>query len=91
MTVLLDTDHFSILQYDEQPAASVLQARLALVPSDDVAVCIVSFQEQTQGWLAYLNRARKPAEILKGFFNLQDLLRHYGRVGGCAVRSTGNE
>jgi tRNA(fMet)-specific endonuclease VapC len=77
MPVLLDTDHFSVLQRNEQPAASVLQSRLSALPGDDVLVCIVSFQEQAKGWLAFINRARKPDEIIRGFDYLHDLLRHY--------------
>jgi tRNA(fMet)-specific endonuclease VapC len=50
---------------------------LAQLPDDNVRVSIVSFQEQARGRLAYINRARKPADILKGFFYLHDLLRHY--------------
>ena len=61
MPVVLDTDHLSILQWREQPACDRLLARLANSAPDDIATTIVSFHEQVQGWLAYLNRARKPA------------------------------
>lgn len=74
MAVLLDTDHISILHYWEQPAAEILDARLKQFPDNEIKVSIVSFQEQMQGWLAYLGHARKPREILKGF---ADLLRDY--------------
>jgi tRNA(fMet)-specific endonuclease VapC len=76
MIVLLDTDHFSILQYQDR-FAPALQQRLDKLPSDDIRVCIVSFQEQARGWLSYINSARKPEQILRGFLHLQDLLRHY--------------
>jgi tRNA(fMet)-specific endonuclease VapC len=74
--VLLDTDHFSILQYDDA-AAAVLRGRLAALFGDDIGVSIVSFQEQAKGWLAYIHRARKPDQVLKGFSFLHDLLAHY--------------
>ena len=45
MPVLLDTDHLSVLQWQEQPACERLLARLDLLPADDVATSIVSFQE----------------------------------------------
>ena len=76
MIVLLDTDVFSILQY-EQPSGAVLQSRLDRLSGDEIRVSIVSFQEQARGWLAYINRARKPDQVLKGFSYLHDLLRHY--------------
>ena len=77
MIVLLDTDHFSILQRQHGSTRSVLQARLAQVPVGDIKLSIVSFQEQAQGWLAFIHRARKPEEVLRGFFDLQEMLRHY--------------
>jgi tRNA(fMet)-specific endonuclease VapC len=77
LLVLLDTDHFSILQREEQPAAGALRSRLRQLPTDQVTVSIISFQEQVQGWLAYINRARKAEQILKGFADLHDLLRNY--------------
>jgi tRNA(fMet)-specific endonuclease VapC len=77
LAVLLDTDHFSILQLDQHPVASVLHARLAHLAVSEVATSIISFQEQAQGWLAYIRRARKAGEVLKGFSYLHDLLNHY--------------
>ena len=76
MIVLLDTDHFSILQH-EQPAAMILRRRLDELPGNEVCVSIVSFQEQSRGWLAYLHRARKPEQVLKGFKYLQNMLHDY--------------
>ncbi len=63
MPVLLDTDHLSILQWRELPACDRLLERLDQVPPDDIATSIISFQEQAQGWLAYLKRSRKPEQI----------------------------
>jgi tRNA(fMet)-specific endonuclease VapC len=76
MTVLLDTDHVSILQYEDE-AAVVLRRRLAGLPADAVHACIVSFQEQARGWLAYLHRSRKREQILKAYADLQTLLKDY--------------
>jgi tRNA(fMet)-specific endonuclease VapC len=77
LAVLLDTDHISILQHGEWPAVDVLRSRLKQLPVTDVRVTIVSFQEQVQGWLAYLRRARKRPETLKGFSKLLMVLRDY--------------
>ena len=77
MAFLLDTDHISILHHRERPAVEILESRLDQIPESEIKVSIISFQEQTQGWLAYLRRARKPAHILKGFADLHNLLRYY--------------
>ena len=58
MIVLLDTDHFSILQYRDASAA-ILQSRLEKLSGNDIGVSIVSFQEQARdGWPIFTARAR---------------------------------
>ena len=76
MIVLLDTDHISVMQYQDQ-AAATLESHLAAFSGDAVRVSIVSFQEQARGWLAYLHRARTREHILKGYAHLQNLLVYY--------------
>jgi tRNA(fMet)-specific endonuclease VapC len=75
--VLLDTDHLSVLQGEEQPACDRLRARLRQLAPDDVATSIVSFHEQVQGWLAYLNRARKPEQIVAAYAKLEKIWRSF--------------
>ena len=77
MDALLDTDHFSILQQRREPECSNLEKRMQSFPSPLIKTSIVSFQEQARGWLAWIHRARKPAELLKGYYFLQELLRYY--------------
>ncbi|MCI0681327.1 MAG: type II toxin-antitoxin system VapC family toxin [Gemmataceae bacterium] len=77
MDALLDTDHFSILQQRRQPACFYLEKRLQSPPVPTVKISIVSFQEQARGWLAWLHRARKPPDVLKGYSFLQELLHWY--------------
>ena len=77
MPVLLDTDHLSILQWEEQPACDRLLARLAPLAPDDIATTIVSFHEQVQGWLAYLNRARKPEQVVRSYAKLEAIWRSF--------------
>ena len=75
--VVLDTDHLSVLQWQEQPACRHLLARLDALPSDDIATTIVSFHEQVQGWLAYLNRARKPEQVVLAYGKLEAVWRSF--------------
>jgi tRNA(fMet)-specific endonuclease VapC len=77
VAVLLDTDHLSVLQWEEQPACDRLRERLRGLPPDDVATSIISFQEQVQGWLAFLNRARKPAQIVTAYVRLETIWRWF--------------
>ena len=77
MAVLLDTDHLSVLQWEEQPACNRLLARLDELPPDDIATSIVSFQEQVQGWQAIVKRARKPAQIVHAYTRLEQIWRWF--------------
>src|SRR4051794_17079470 len=75
--VVLDTDHLSVLQWQEQPACDRLLARLEQLYPDDIATTIVSFHEQVQGWLAYLNRARKPGSVVLAYAKLEAIWRSF--------------
>lgn len=77
MPVILDTDHLSVLQWQEQPACEHLLSRLAQIPPDDIATTIVSFHEQVQGWLAYLKRARQARQIVHAYDKLEAMWRSF--------------
>ncbi len=77
MPVVLDTDHLSVLQWQEQPACDRLLARLDQLPLDDVATTLVSFHEQVEGWLAYLKRARKPQDVVHAYAKLEAVWRSF--------------
>jgi tRNA(fMet)-specific endonuclease VapC len=51
--------------------------RLDRLPPDDVATSIVSYHEQAQGALAYLNRARTPRQIVTAYLKLETIWRWF--------------
>lgn len=51
---ILDTDHFTFLQQAHSAESSRLHEQAEI----DVAVTIVSLEEQSRGWLAYIKKAR---------------------------------
>ena len=53
--ILLDTDHLSLLQVRDAPAAFALHARLEASP-DTVVTTVITLEEQMRGWLALLHR-----------------------------------
>lgn len=59
--VILDTDHVSLLAREHSPATSHLRVRLAALAEEEVATTIVTYEEQSRGWLAVLRRARSPS------------------------------
>jgi tRNA(fMet)-specific endonuclease VapC len=64
---LLDTDHISILQRQSGAEYARLIARIAQVPRADLAFCIVSFHEQALGCNAYIARAKKSVDVVRGY------------------------
>jgi tRNA(fMet)-specific endonuclease VapC len=88
MPVVLDTDHLSVIEWREEPAYSRLLPCLDQPAPDDVATTIVSFQEQLQGWLAYLNRARKPKQVVLADGKLEQIWRWFLKMN---VLSFGDE
>jgi len=55
--VVIDTDHMTFLHRAESVEGSRLKLRLSGVAFAGVSTTIVSFEEQTRGWLSYMARA----------------------------------
>lgn len=79
--ILLDTDTLSIAQHPESRESLVLQRRLLAVPPDEViAASIVSYDEQTRGWLGYFAKSRTGEAQLKAYDKLLKHLAYWRRV-----------
>ena len=74
--LVLDTDHVSLLQWGAGDQAQRLRSRLQAV-DEEVAVTIVSYEEQTRGWLAYVARARTLGEQVEAYRRLRRHLDVY--------------
>jgi tRNA(fMet)-specific endonuclease VapC len=73
---VLDTDTLSLLQ---ERHASVM-ARVATCAADDLAITVVSVEEQLSGWYRRLRRAKKPEELAKVYDRLTDAVRSLSRL-----------
>jgi tRNA(fMet)-specific endonuclease VapC len=67
---LLDTDTLTLVQFDHP---KVIQ-RLAAHPDIDIAVAILSVQEQMRGWLGRLNRLTMPDKLADWYEELTNRL-----------------
>lgn len=74
MRYLLDTDHLSILQRGTGTEFTALAARMSAVPAGEFALCVVSLHEQVLGCHTYLSRARKAAELVRGYSLMRQVL-----------------
>lgn len=73
---ILDTDQVSLLQRGNAAVA----ARLAALATSDVAITMITGEEQLQGRLSVIRRARTQTEIVRGYERLYETLRFYGSV-----------
>jgi tRNA(fMet)-specific endonuclease VapC len=74
---LLDTDVISILQGRSQPAYGRLTHRMGQRRRTDFYVSVVSLHEQLTGAHAFINSARKPADLAHGYRFFIDALGYY--------------
>ena len=68
--LLLDTDHLSILEWQDSPTAMQLRGRLRLIPPKELGTTIINFEESMRGWLAILNKARKLKDQIDAYHRL---------------------
>ena len=77
---VLDTDHFSLLEWSAGPARQKLLQRLSTVSPADVYTTIITYEEQTRGWMAYAARARSTTQQVEAYAKLERHLDIYRRV-----------
>jgi len=73
---LLDTDHMSLIERGGIESSRILK-RLRAVPPDDVATTIISYEEQTRGWLSRVAQAATPERKIRAYGELKRQLRNY--------------
>ena len=54
-----------------------IRRRLRNIPPDDVAITVISYEEQTRGWFARLARAATPERQVFDYGEVKNLLRDY--------------
>jgi tRNA(fMet)-specific endonuclease VapC len=75
--VILDTDHLSLLEHVPSQTSRRLRDRLATLGADEVATTIITYEEQTRGWLAYAAKARTIAQQVAAYERLERHLTTY--------------
>ena len=72
--ILLDTDHLSVLKYDEHPRCRALRARMNASEDPFFATTIVSAEDQMRGWLAKIHAAKDAEEQVAWYEQLAWLI-----------------
>lgn len=79
--IILDTDVLSLVHRRESAEGLRVVARIAQLPRDEiVATTIITYHEQTRGWLAYIAQARTKEQQVKTYAQLQAHLGAYQRA-----------
>ncbi len=73
---IFDTDHLSVLDRGGIKAECLMQ-RLANVDSTQVAVSIISYEEQMRGWLSYVAKAQTVEQQVEAYKQLRRQLTNY--------------
>lgn len=73
---LLDTDHLSMVDQDTIESFN-LGRRLSAVPPGEVAVTIITYEEQMRGWLAYIARAKTTSHKVQAYRRLRSHVERY--------------
>lgn len=67
---VLDTDHVTLLRKGH---AEVV-ARVAAKPENDIAITIISIEEQFRGWFTQVRKARDAARLARAYAGLFDVI-----------------
>ncbi|MHC5825596.1 MAG: type II toxin-antitoxin system VapC family toxin [Nostoc sp.] len=76
---ILDTDHLSLIQRNGQEGKRIL-TRLAAVEEGEIAVTVITYEEQVRGRLSVLSRAKTPDEQVLAYQGLQQLATDYRSI-----------
>jgi tRNA(fMet)-specific endonuclease VapC len=75
---ILDTDVFTIAELPDSREYGTLHSRVLELTTDDALVTtIVTYEEQTRGWLAYAAKSQRTTHQIKAYARLGKHLRTY--------------
>ncbi len=78
MLVILDTDHLSLLLFPDSEAADRIVERLVAEHVRQLCTTIITYEEQTRGWLARISRARNVGQEIQAYRKLRESLHDFG-------------
>jgi tRNA(fMet)-specific endonuclease VapC len=78
MIHILDTDLFSLTKLPDSPEYLRLHSRVLQLSLDDsITTTIVTYEEQTRGWLGYAAKSRSIAHQINAYRRLKQHLLNY--------------
>ncbi len=77
---ILDTDLFSLTDRSASLDSHRLRFRLSSIPKADLATTIITFEEQTRGWLAWIAKAKTLEQEVERYLDLKKMIESYRNV-----------
>jgi tRNA(fMet)-specific endonuclease VapC len=77
---LLDTDHLSILERGGQDAQPLVARLFSSNPNQVVATTIITYEEQTRGWLTYMGTSRSLDAQVEAYRQLHRHLTNFRNI-----------
>lgn len=78
--IILDTDCLSIFQRENPLETSILRANLSHFDSEDIAVSIITYEEQMRGWLAFIAKAKMIEQQVYAYQKLNRFLENFRKI-----------
>ena len=72
--IVLDTDHVTVLRYEDDSRYPILVERLADADDPQLVVSVVTVEEQMRGWLADIHKTRAIHDQIEPYENLAMLV-----------------
>ncbi|PSB17143.1 PIN domain-containing protein [filamentous cyanobacterium CCP1] len=76
---ILDTDHLSLIQRNGQQGKRIL-FKLSAIEATEVAVTVITYEEQIRGWLSVLSKAKTLDKQVLAYQGLQQLTTDYQSI-----------
>ena len=77
---ILDTDHISLVEWGSGVIGQRLHQRIRALPESDVVTTIITYEEQTRGWMAQAAAARTTIQQIEAYRKLQRHLTLYRKI-----------
>jgi tRNA(fMet)-specific endonuclease VapC len=75
--IVVDTDTLTLMMREDVPLRRKLLDRLADTGPDDFATTIVTYEEQTRGWMKYKARAKNITQEIEAYSRLKKHVDNY--------------
>jgi tRNA(fMet)-specific endonuclease VapC len=76
MLYVLDTDHLSLYRHGHK----TVSARIEATPASDLAITIVTIEEQLTGWYTQIRKARNIDQLERAYRGLVDVIDSARRI-----------